>query len=51
MVLAFFVLSFDTCSWISVGVIGFANISSSDKFSVSSESFAKFVVSFVSLLS
>ena len=40
MLLAFFVLSFDTCSWISFAVIGFPKISSSDKFSVSSESFA-----------
>ena len=51
MLLAFFVFSFDICSWISFGVIGFPKISSSDKFSVSSESFAKFVFSFVSLLS
>ena len=45
MLLAFFVLSFDICSWISFGVISFPKISSSDKFSVSSESFAKFVFS------
>ena len=38
MLLAFFVLSFDICSWISFGAIGFPKISSSDKFSVSSAS-------------
>ena len=51
---AFFVLRFGICSWISFGVIDFPKISSSHKFSVSSdrsESFAKFVFSFVSLLS